>query len=189
MIGNRKEIDQVNGMKKLTKSQHGITLIELLSTVVIIGIVSAMAVPRFQVAVERVKFRSANRDIVSTMRLARSLAVSDKQQYGVYFDGAGWSETYSSGLTYTLFKDLDNPANYSFDAGDSVIRIDTLPSEFVLLITDITNDAVIFLPNGSAGFTGGGNIVTMASTEDLIAILDHNVLASTGRIRSSSYYY
>jgi len=74
-------------MKKLTKSQHGITLIELLSTVVIISIVSAMAVPRFQVAIERVKFRSANRDIVSTMRLARSLAVSDKHQYGVYFDG------------------------------------------------------------------------------------------------------
>ena len=178
-------------MKKFTKSQHGITLVELLSTVVIIGIVSALAVPRFQTAVERVKFRTANKDIVSTMRLARSLAVSDKAQFGVYFYGGSESQDGTAGSTlwYALFQDIDNPANYSFDAGDSVIRIDTLPPEFNLLITDIENDAVVFLPNGSAGFTGGGNIVTMAASEDLIAILDHNVLASTGRIRSSSYYY
>ena len=42
-------------------NQKGFTLIELMTTIVIIGIVSAMAVPRFAKAYERMEFRSANR--------------------------------------------------------------------------------------------------------------------------------
>lgn len=171
----------VKKMKRKFNSPIGITLIELLTTAVIIGIVSAMAVPRFQAAWERIKFRSADRDIISTLRLARSMAITDKEQYGVHFDG--------NALMITLFKDLMNPGSVVFETGDSVVRVDTLPPEFNYLGTDMSNNVLVFQPNGSANFTGGGNIVAMASTEVLIGIQSHNVLASTGRIQSSSSYY
>ncbi len=161
------------------RNQKGITLIELMVTVVIIGVVAAMAVPRFQIAFERIKFRSANRDITSSLRLARSYAVSTKAQHGVHFDG--------SDLSWTLFKDLVNPVAMVFEAGDSVIRVDTLPTEFNFLAVDNLTGSIVFKPNGST--SGTANIVTMASTPDLIGIHQHNIMAATGRIETASAYY
>ncbi|MDF1545315.1 MAG: GspH/FimT family pseudopilin [bacterium] len=175
--------------KKL-RSHSGITLMELLSTVVIIGIVSGMAVPRFQKAIERVKMKSADRQMKSSLRLARSLAVTEKQPFGVYFSNNYSGGSYSSArLYYVLFQDVANPGMNSYEAGDSIIRVDSLPGEFNMLVTDMTNDVVMFQPNGTASFTGGGNVVTMGTTDDVVAIMNHNVLASTGRIKSYSYIY
>ena len=168
----------------------GITMIELMITVVIISIVSGMAVPRFQKAVERMKFRSAERAMTSTLRLARSLSVSEKKNYGVYFKNNYSGGSYAPGvLYYVLFLDVANPGANTYETGDSIIRVDSLPSEFNLMITDVTNDVVLFEPNGTANFAGGGNIVSMATTADVIGIQNHNILASTGRIKSQSYYY
>ncbi len=159
--------------------QKGITLIELMITVVIIGIVAAMAVPRFEKAFERIKFRSTNREITSSLRLARSYAVSTKEQHGVYFD--------SDDLCWTLFKDKVNTGGMVFEPGDSVIRIDSLPPEFNFLSVDNLTSSIVFKPNGSA--SGTANVVTMASTPDMVGIHQHNILAATGRIETDSYCY
>ncbi|HWR84190.1 MAG TPA: GspH/FimT family pseudopilin [Candidatus Deferrimicrobium sp.] len=168
-------------MKLRFCSQRGVTFVELMITVVIIGIVSAMAAPRFQRIWERVKVRASDREMVSTLRLARSKAITDKEQYGVYFDQANRS--------VTLFKDLANPSAMTFEGGDSVIRVDTLPTEFTYMGTDMINNVLVFLPNGSAGFTGGGNVFSLAVTPQMVAIIIHNVLASTGRVHSYSSIY
>lgn len=172
------------------RSKAGITLVELMSTVVIIGIVATMAAPRFQKAAEKVSFRTSNRGISSTMRKARSRAISEKIPYGIYFitgsQGSGGTGTV---LTYTLFEDKAGLDVYSFAAGDSVISIDTLPADFTMLGTDIPANCIVFQPNGSASFGGGGNIFALATTENLVALVTHNVLASTGRVRTTGTYY
>lgn len=157
-------------------------MIEIMIAVVIVGIVSAMAVPRFQKAYERMKFRTENREIVSTMRLARSKAITEKQNFGVSFDN-------SSG-TITLFRKNPTSTNLTqFESTDSTIQIDTLSNGFNNITTDITNNTLTFQPNGSAVFSGSGNIVTLASTPDIIGIYHINVLASTGRVKGEGYYY
>lgn len=163
------------------KFSRGITMIELMSAVVVVGIMSAMAVPRMQVAWERLHFRTANKDMISMARLARSNAISEKQPYGVYFDG--------NAKTYTMYKDIQSQSNYTFDAGDSVISVDTLPPEFTYLATMMSGDAMVFQPNGSVGMNGSGLIVTLAMTDNLVAIQVHTILASTGRIQTWSEYY
>lgn len=173
------------------RSRAGITLVELMSTVVIIGIVATMAAPRFQKASEKVRFRSANHQITSTMRLARSMAISEKQPYGIFFTTGYQNGGSVTGVTmsYTLFKDIVGLSENTFATGDSVISVDTLPPDFTMLATDVTTDVIIFQPNGSANFGGGGNVYTMATTENLVALVTHNILASTGRVKSQGSYY
>jgi len=183
-------IREENRMIGKLRSKAGITLIELMSTVVIIGIVSSMAAPRFQKAAEKVSFRTSNRGISSTMRKARSKAISEKTPYGIYFvTGAQGSGGTGTVLTYTLFEDKVGFDVFSFAAGDSVISVDTLPQDFSLLGTDIPANCIIFQPNGSAAFSGGGNIFALATTPNLVALVTHNVLASTGRVKTTGTYY
>ena len=163
-------------MTSKLKSTTGVTLVELLVLAVIIGVVASMAVPRFQRAYERLQFRTANRDIVSTVRLARSMSISDKLQYGVYFD--------YSNRTMTLFQDILNPDTYTFETGDHVVRVDTMQRQLEYIFTDLVGNTITFGANGSAGFTGGGNILTIGVTEDSYYENFHNILRSTGRVRS-----
>lgn len=165
-------------MKASILESRGITFIELMVTVVIIGLVSSMAVPRFQIAYERLQIRSANREIASTLRLARSMSVSKKDRYGVYFD--------QGALSVSLFKNSASPETYVFTDADSLIRVDTLPAAFTFLSGDNT---IVFQPNGSAGFNGDGYILTMSQTPDVVSFTILNVLASTGRVKIMSQYY
>ena len=166
-------------LSKRIKSKSGMTIMELMITVVIVGIIAAMAVPRFSIAYERIKFRSACREITSKIRLARSSAVSTKEQHGVYFEPAA--------LSYILFKDLVNTGAMQYDAGDSIISVDTLPGVFSFLSTDNINNSIVFRSNGST--SGTVNVVSMASTPDIIAVHQHTILAATGRIETTSAYY
>lgn len=168
-------------MNRKIQTNHGVTLMELLILSVIVGIIAAMAVPRFQIAFDRIKFRSVNRDLSSTVRLARSYAISNKEQYGLCIDG--------NQMTITLFKDVVNLGGLTYESGDSVLRVDTLPQEYTYLGTDCNNDVIMFQPNGSASFTGGGSIFTTAYTDHVVAIHSNSVLASTGRISTEAYYY
>ncbi len=167
-------------MNKRLNSSRGVTLLELLIAVVIVGIASGMAVPRFQIAFERAKYKAGNKEVVSALRTARSMALSDKRQYGVYFD--------PTAMTVTMFQDVINPSLCTFETGDSIITQDTLPVGFHYLITDCTNDVIVFMPNGSAEFAGGGNIYTYAYSPDVYYSRTHNVLASTGRVKSIDPY-
>ncbi len=156
-------------------------MIELMAVTVIIGVVAAMAVPQMQRTYERMVFRAAVKDMSSTLKLARSMAITSKDQYGVHFDGAKY--------TITLFRDLVNPSGYDFVTGDSVLRVDTLPKQFMFLGTDCTNNVIVFKPNGASAFTGFGNVYSIAYSEKCIGIQQTNVLASTGRVHSNYWVY
>ncbi len=164
-------------------NRRGITLIELLIYVVIVGVVAAMAIPRFFIAMERWKFKSANRELISTIRLARSLAISEKAQYGVYFNGTFNNSNQGSELKYSLFKDTKDPSNFRYDSGDSVLNVNIISPNVTFFDNDLGDDVLIFLPNGSAQFTNSGTILTMAQTEDISSTQTMSVVKSTGRVK------
>ncbi|MEA2030944.1 MAG: prepilin-type N-terminal cleavage/methylation domain-containing protein [candidate division Zixibacteria bacterium] len=174
----------INPLRK-TRSTGGFTLIELMVIVVIMGVVAAMAGPRFDIAFERIRFRSANRDIISAIKVARSRAITYKQQHGIYFNGTD--------MTITVFCDTINPTGYQYDSDDEIISVDTLSRQLSYIGTNFSGNSMVFSPNGSAHFTvsGGGeaSISTLVETDRLVAYQTHSVLASTGRINSTSHYY
>ncbi len=163
------------------KSNRGFTLIELMIAVVIVGLLAALASPGFTTAFERQKYRTGNGDLLSNIKTARSYAVSTKDPHGVYLS--------PDDLTYTVFRDVVNLGSRSFDEGDSVISVDTLPKEFELLSTDAENGVFIFNANGSADFTGDGTVITYGSTGETICLSAIEIMAATGRVKISAGYY
>jgi len=173
----------VKQMKKILSSERGLTLMEIMIGLVIIGIVASMAVPRFGIAMDRMKFRSANRDVISDLRLARSSAVSEKNDFGVYFDNGN--------KTVTLFEKLGN-FNDMYEAGtDRIVKVDTVGNTAGGIIdaigTSLANSAVVFEPDGSA--TTGGVLYTITMTEDIVGYSIISILPATGRVSSETYIW
>lgn len=158
--------------KHKIKSDKGFTLIELIVTAVVVGIVSAMAMPHFDTAYDRLQFRSQTKELLSMMRTARSEAITKKTPYGIYFDDTDHS--------MTMFKDLANLSSATFDEGsDSVIVTDTLASNYNYLYASFANSTVIFQPNGGA--SQSGNIFLMSQEGSSMNLTHLTVLASTGK--------
>jgi type IV fimbrial biogenesis protein FimT len=66
--------------------QAGHTILELTVTLVVIGIVSALAVPSFASLNSRIKIRCATQEIASELRLARQLAMTHRGRVRLSFD-------------------------------------------------------------------------------------------------------
>ena len=173
-------------MKKGIFSNRGITLIEIIVGVVIVGIAAAMAAPRFQTAIDRAKFRKTTREVISTLREARSKSISEKQDYGVNFN------PYPA--IVTLFED-DGMIPGTFDASDEIVKIDTLSSgtgsyiDFIWTaeMSEPGNPAVVFSPDGSA--SNGEDIWILATAESAIGFTEIHILSATGRITVDPYHY
>src|SRR4030067_2642037 len=117
-------------MKKLRQS-FGFTFVEMMITVILIGILSALAVPSFIRTMDRVKLKSQIREIVSDIRWARSKAIQTKVQCGIVFN--------TDNNTYSIFLDTDNPANFVYSVNDSTLQTKTLSSKLDLTACTFPN--------------------------------------------------
>jgi Tfp pilus assembly protein FimT len=147
-------------------------MLEMMIIVVILGILAAVAVPTFGDYIPKLEARSQARATLNYLRLARSRAISEGTQFGVYVD--------TNTRTYILFKDTINPAMKTYHLGDSiVVGPEIIDPDVTITQSTFTNDAVVFLPTGGASQsgtitfdkTGGGAPYTVS------------VLGSTGRSR------
>ncbi len=143
-----------------------------MAVVLIVGIVTSLATPTFDRAVQRIKFRGETKNILSVLRTARSNAITEKAPYGVHFN--------SGSFVLTMFKDKANLSSFSYDSGaDSVVRVDSLPDEVVYLYSSFPTAAIIYQPNGTA--SGSGDIYMMSDANSIVNFSHLNVLAATGR--------
>ena len=167
--------------KAMNKESRGFTMIELLITTVIIGVLAALSVPSLQRAYDKSTFRGGERTVSSALKKARSYAISNKDLFGVHIN--------TENHQVTVFQNSVDPGTPSYSEGDSAYSIDTLPDEFDYVYVSMENGAIVFRPNGSAMASGYANIYLAGETDGMMAYFGINVLAATGRVATYSHFY
>ncbi|MCD6160852.1 MAG: GspH/FimT family pseudopilin [candidate division Zixibacteria bacterium] len=153
--------------------QAGFTMLEMMIVVVIIGITASMAAPSFFDWIPNMKLKGEAKQNLNYLRQARSKAVAENNQYGVYFD--------VDNKQLYFFKDTHQPSNAIYSNGaDSLIEgpID-MESNFEYSDCTFNNNTVIFFSDGSASTSGSIDIERPEQAEYFIISL----LAATGKVK------
>lgn len=109
-------------LKKRLKNQRGLTLVELLAVIVILGIISAIAVPSIGNIIEKSKEDAAVSDALQIINAAKLAHAADN-------DGTSWNQTtldeYLSNVSdeeFTVTYDSNNNT-YSIAAHEDALKV------------------------------------------------------------------
>lgn len=161
---------------RLIHSQCGISIMEMMIVVVLIGLLASLAAPSFFEQLPRLESKAQVKEVLSKLREARSLAIARKEPAGVSLDGGS--------NVWTVF--LDNgPADYVHNTGDSVMSNGQIGTRVSMSHNTFSNHDVIFNPDGSC--LQSGTICLTAEDNSVSYTID--ILASTGRVRMVEGYY
>ncbi len=132
----------------------GFTLIELMVTVAIAGIVLTIGVPSFSQVLKNSRLASNTNSLIASLNLARSEAVKRKIKVFVRRKGSV-SQNWDDG--WDVFIDLN--ANEEFDDGtDTLLRtFSSITSGYTLRTGANYDDWIAFLPTGFNDSSGSSN--------------------------------
>ncbi|MBM4314039.1 MAG: prepilin-type N-terminal cleavage/methylation domain-containing protein [Deltaproteobacteria bacterium] len=133
-------------MKILEKS--GLSLMELMIVIAIMGIVSAIAAPNFLNYMAERRLSGAARMVMSDLLAARAKAVSMNQKVKI---------SYVSTHTYGIWNDADSNGTIADNEGDNLVK-DIHPDYYDITFSASANP--IFSPRGTASL---GTTVTLTS--------------------------
>ncbi len=126
------------------KIQSGFTIIELLLTVTIAGVLLGIALPSFQNQIKNNCLTNNVNALVTSLQLARSEATKRRQSVFVSASNAGDSDN-EWGLGWTVWQDADGDSN--LDAGEE-IRVVALTCEVTTMDETADDVVLIYRPTG-----------------------------------------
>ena len=153
--------------------KHGFTLIEVLVALIVLGILTAIAIPGFSTWLPKYRLKSASRDLYSNMQLAKMGAIKANADWAIVFDAGSnsykicsddgdgdWTTTGNNTIERTV--DLaDYKAGVSYGHGNAT---DDIPGGGAPPADDITytNDVLVFNSRG----TGSGGYVYLENSKN-----------------------
>ena len=123
---------------------------ELMVTIAIVSILSALAVPNLIKWRPKRQLSAATKEILSVMQYARSRALKDNVRVGLLFDRANEA--------YTVFFDNGagaNANNGTQDGDEPTVKSGRMPSGIDLKDTTLAGDEVFFDSRGLLSNAGG----------------------------------
>lgn len=145
----------------MSTKQLGFTIMELMITVALVGIISAMALPSFTGFVQRNQLSSVVRGVVGGIALTRSEAVSQRQNVDFEARGSDWDTGWQVNADGTILRESDPfPAGYTLVFANGSTKL-TFNARGILSVTtneQITiadgkgNSSNIFLPRSGSAY-------------------------------------
>ena len=174
-------------MHNLPEHSSGYTLIELMATVTIAGILLGVAIPSFTSIISSNRLTTYANELVTALNLARSEAikrggfVTVRKVDNYSFTNLGADANWENG--WDVFTDIDNDGK--FETGDVLIRTYApLPSSYTLRGNNNFANFIRYKSDGTSNNIGSfvlcnnsdGNSIPEANTSKLLTII------STGRV-------
>jgi len=180
-------------MKKISENNTGFTLIELMVTVAIAGVVLGIGIPSFNEAIRNSRLTTSANELITALNLAKSEAIKRGEHVVVRKTGAEWEDGWqvfvdidrSTAAKENTFDD-DGDANLCEAGEDCVLRVySALPSSYTLRGNNNFTNFIRYIPIGLSNNMGSfavcdnsdGNNLPEANTSKLI------VVNSVGRTR------
>jgi type IV fimbrial biogenesis protein FimT len=141
----------------------GFTLIEVMVTIAVLGVLTALAAPSIQKMIQDNRVRGQASDLMASLAIARSESAKQGVRVTVCTSSnytscnGGGASAWNSG--YILFTDVN--ANGAVDAGDTILRIgDPLSGGNTLTSSGFaapaTADTIQFRPSGTTNLPAAG---------------------------------
>ncbi|MFV2033437.1 MAG: GspH/FimT family pseudopilin [Gammaproteobacteria bacterium] len=160
------------------QKESGFTLLELMVTVAIAGIVMAFAVPSMESFIKNERLTTQINTLVGHLAYARSESVTRRQQVILCASsnmtscqGTNWA------AGWILFIDADN--NSSFTAGEQILRVKQLLTGSNTLVSS-TGSSIIY---DNRGFSPNSNGTFSLCDDRGAAFMKSISISNTGRVR------
>jgi type IV fimbrial biogenesis protein FimT len=178
------------------RAAAGFTLMEFLTTLAVVGIVAALAVPNMRPFIQNNRLTSASNDLLRSFQLARTEAIKRQQNVVVCASAdptaANPTCNYGTFNGWIVFQDTNS--NWQADAGEAVLEQHALLDSTITVKQDKDRDAIeSYAPSGFANPAGAknptrnvlicdvrGNKVTGAQSVERALLV-----TATGRVRVS----
>ena len=143
----------------MTCTRRGVTIVELLITLAVLGVLSSIAVPRAATLVDRISVRGATQDVVLAIAMARAAAT----RRGAY---ASFVADPHTGRLRVV------------SGGETLLERDVLKSRGVRL--EASRESVTFAPGGLGWGAANTTVIVSRGTRS-----DTIVMSRLGRVRSA----
>ena len=135
--------------------RHGITLIELLTVIAIIGILVGVAVPTLSHYLPGIQLNGSARTLSSNLREAQERAVTEQKSYSIHFT------TDATPVYYQMIK---------IDGAEEIHKINLANNETVTLADTISDNEIIFSSDGSPTSSYGDITLRLNDVEKVINV-------------------